>query len=205
MQVEELYCLLSEHPIYLERDLDEWSRAVQRKLGQIHVCTAGQGFDDDVPQALLAVGEAVPGLAEVDDQVDARSRLASVVDGVMGALAARQDGSDRVAYDTGILVTRISLCASVAAPADRGWWRRKSRYQKEISRLYRTELHRAAERLRDSVEHSELAPSLSSQVEALIELALGSSRFSETHQLAEQIMASGGFSSRGTLSMDGDA
>jgi len=199
MMVEELYCLLSEHLIYLAVDQDEWSRAVQRKIAQLYVAAAPGKFDDEVPKALQALSQDVPKLSCAADQVAARSELAAVVDYVIGALAAPHEGADRAAYDTGVFVRRISLCAKATAATHGPWWRPKRELERTVFQIYRAELLRTAEALRCSVDLSRLDRALAESVKALLVLALSGKRFSETHEMAEQIMENADFSSRGSL------
>jgi hypothetical protein len=197
MMVEELYCLLSEHPIYLGADPVEWTRVVQRKTGQLRIA-ADAPVDDGVVGGLDLLARHIPQLSTAVDQIAGRSELAAIVEHVMGGLAARQHGPDRAAYDTGIFVTRISLCANVVSGTERRW-RRQSEWGTEMSRIYRAELRRAAEALNSSVRRDDLPPSTAGQVQKLLELALSGRHFHETHELAEVIMADAGFSRTGPL------
>lgn len=192
MLAEELYCLLSEHIIYFAKDQDVWSRAVQKKIGQLLVVVAEKELDDEVLKTLHKLSQDVSLLPQIGDQIEARSKLAAIFESVIFSLAAHFEAADRAAYDTGVFVTRISLCANATSVSEK-------MIDQTTFLIYSKELLRAGDALFHLVDLSKLNSELAVNVKALLALALSGKCFRETHELAEQIMASAGFSSRGPL------
>ena len=121
MLVEELYCLLKEHPIYLMTDQEEWTSAVQRRIGQLSVVARTGEFDDGVSEALASLGRGIaelPGGDDLSALIAPRTELAAIVDFIMGALDDRHEGRDRAEYEVGIFVRRIGFCANAVAASN---------------------------------------------------------------------------------------
>lgn len=190
--------MLNETPIYLNTDQAAWNYEVQRKIGQIYcyVAMTSKEHNHEVLSTLEIFANGFTKLSGVDEQIKARMELAGIIDNVMEMLARYYQGLDRVGFDSGIMIIRISLCAHVAATMQEP---SISSYEEKILQIYRAELQRTAICLRDSIPISQLAPNLFTQVCALIDLALDEEHFVQTHELAEQIMKNTGYFSLGPL------
>jgi hypothetical protein len=191
MSIEELYCLVNEHPIYMVLDAAQWKATVERKLGQIYAGLPPGSDDDRLPDVLAYMGTELQAVESAPDEVYARAQLAKAVDVAMAILAGRYSGDDRKFYDAGIHLLRLSLCSKAASGFRKmgsGIRRRANADWRRLADIYEMETRAVGGRLANLVADTAFPAEMASPLSDLAARAVAGADYGMIHEEAEAMV-----------------